>query len=125
MGFYFSTKQIQANQKLEQRTLDFSVSVVKFLKQFPYSYEHKIIFSQLLRSSSSIGANYREANEACSKKDFAYRLRIVRREAKETIYWLAIVKASCGEGIALSALQNEASQLFKIFCKILSNINHR
>ena len=76
---------------LEDRTLDFAKRVRVFvakLKNTPANIEDT---KQLIRSSGSIGANYIEANEALSKKDFVMRVKICRKEAKESRYWLKLV----------------------------------
>jgi four helix bundle protein len=79
---------------LEERTFNLAVSVRGFIRKLP----NNIIFGedsrQLLRSSGSIGANYIEANESLSRKDFLMRVRISRKEAKETVYWLSIFRKS-------------------------------
>ena len=76
---------------LEDRTLNFSRSIYSISRKFSYSRENDQILKQVIRSASSIGANYIEANESLSKKDFIYRIKICRKEAKETIYWLELL----------------------------------
>ena len=76
---------------LEDRTLKFTFEIVRLCKKLPYSQINKEIISQLVRSSGSVGANYREANDALSKKDFAHRIKITRKEAKESHYWLQVL----------------------------------
>jgi len=76
---------------LEDRTLDFAKRIRVFvakLKSTPANIED---VKQLIRSSGSVGANYIEANEALSKKDFVMRVKICRKEAKESRYWLKLV----------------------------------
>ena len=77
------------------------------------------LVSQLVRASGSVGANYREANDALSKKDFGHRIRITRREAKEAHYWLQLLEeanpALNGEA---KRLLGEALELKKIFSSI-------
>ena len=77
---------------LENRTLVFAICVRDFLKTAPYSLSNKEYAKQLIRSSASVGANYIEANEALSKKDFIMRAKICRKEAKESIYWLRLIE---------------------------------
>jgi len=76
---------------LEKRTKDFAVAVFKFLDALPKKNSTTIIASQLGRSASSIGANYREANRAESKEDFAHKIQIALKEASESVYWLEIL----------------------------------
>ncbi|PIR16956.1 MAG: four helix bundle protein [Deltaproteobacteria bacterium CG11_big_fil_rev_8_21_14_0_20_49_13] len=77
---------------LEKRTLEFAKDILRLCKKLPESYINRELTSQLVRSSGSVGANYREANEALGKKDFSYRMRIARKECKESSYWLALVE---------------------------------
>jgi four helix bundle protein len=71
---------------LEERTLKFAGSVIEWVEFHPKTMTHRELTKQLVRSASSIGANYIEANEALGNKDFLMRLRICRKEAKETVY---------------------------------------
>lgn len=74
---------------------------------------------QLLRSSSSIGANYREANNTITKKDFLHKIGICRREAKESNYWLELVSHSNSKlSLKIEPLLDEALQLARIFAAI-------
>ncbi|MFP4159499.1 MAG: four helix bundle protein [Desulfobacterales bacterium] len=105
-----------ANYDLEERTLEFARNVRSFVKPLPKTELTIEDMKQLVRSSGSIGANYIEANEALSKKDFLNRIKICRKEAKETAYWLKLVETN-GPGndkIRLSLLQ-EAAELTNIF----------
>lgn len=77
---------------LEERTLNFSKQIVRLCRQIPRNPVNDNLTSQLSRSATSIGANYREANDALGKKDFSMRVRIARKEAKETIYWLELIE---------------------------------
>ena len=77
---------------------------------------------QLIRSSGSVGANYIEANEALSKKDFVMRIKICRKEAKETAYWLRLIidtNTDCFKSEGAS-LRQEAVELKKIFSSIIT-----
>jgi four helix bundle protein len=76
---------------LEERTLRLAVSVRKFIDLLPKTVSNIEDLKLLVRSSGSVGANYIEANEALSKKDFILRIKISRKEAKETIFWLNII----------------------------------
>ena len=76
---------------------------------------------QLIRSSGSIGANYIEANEALGKKDFFLRIKISRKEAKESIYWLSLVDTNNSPTLEKEKLKlvTEATELMKIFGSIV------
>lgn len=102
---------------LEDRSLLFAKSVRKFVKLLPRTVANIEDGKQLTRSSGSVGANYIEANESLSKKDFMMRIKICRKEAKESKYWLNLLDVDNGEK---SNLINEASQLVMIFSSIIN-----
>ena len=76
---------------LSERTLNFSNNIIQLCKNLPKNNINNPHVSQIVRSATSIGANYCEANDSLGKKDFIMRLRIARKEAKETSYWLEII----------------------------------
>lgn len=79
------------------------------------------IIGQLVGSAGSVGANYREANDALGKKDFVHRLKIARKEAKETSHWLELLfEANPGVSAELALLRQEALELTKILSAIIS-----
>jgi four helix bundle protein len=82
---------------LEERTLRFAQRVRGFVKKLPKTLANIEDSRQLIDASGSVGANYIEANEALSKKDFLMRIKICRKEAKESRYWLRLVDAG-GDG---------------------------
>ncbi|HEX7042072.1 MAG TPA: four helix bundle protein [Patescibacteria group bacterium] len=98
---------------LEERTLNFAKNVRLFIKDLPRSLTNLEDGKQLIRSSGSIGANYIEANESLSKKDFKMRIMICRKEAKETCYWLKLI--STENENERTKLLNEATEILKIF----------
>ena len=104
---------------LEERTLRFTKDVIKFINAIPRTLANNEIAKQVVRSSGSVGANYIEANEALSKKDFRMRIKICRKEAKETIYWLKLIEVD-NEGAdgKRETLIDESTQLKKIFSAI-------
>lgn len=105
---------------LESRTFIFAKNCRLLLKSFPRSIQVIEDGKQLIRSSGSVGANYIEANESLSRKDFYYRIKICRKEAKESIYWLTLLK-DCNTVFTddLNALIKEATEIKKIFSSIL------
>ncbi len=107
---------------LEERTYKFAKEVRDFIKEIPKISTNNIYISQLIRSSSSIGANFIEANEALSKKDFYHRVRICRKEAKETNFWLMLLDISTNLQLQskLNNLIQEVNELMKIFGAIVS-----
>jgi four helix bundle protein len=74
------------------RTFIFGVNCLKFLKTLPNSYEINVVKVQLSKSSTSIGANYEESQAGSSRADFRNKIRIALREARETNYWLRVIK---------------------------------
>lgn len=107
---------------LEERTEEFARGVRSFLKMLPRRAANDEDGRQLLRASGSVGANYIEANEAVSRKDFILRIKICRKEAKECGYWLRLLDLE-GTGADVTAwrddLVREATELMKIFGAIL------
>lgn len=106
---------------LEERTFQFAKNVSLYIKKFLRTISNTEYGKQVVRSSGSVGANYIEANEALSKKDFVMRIKICRKEAKESAYWLRLLvetneKKYTEEG---TSLLQEATELKKIFSAIL------
>jgi len=114
-------KPKQSIYDLENRTKTLAISVRSFVKLIPKSLSNNEDIKQLIRSSGSIGANYIEANESLSKKDFILRIKICRKEAKETIYWLELLEIySAKSNKERDILIDEATQLMKIFGSIIT-----
>lgn len=105
---------------LEERTLKYASAVNNLANLLPKTISNIENISQLVRAAGSVGANYIEANEALSKKDFIMRIKISRKEAKESRYWLCLVQSSDTENSIKRDLINEATELIKIFSAILS-----
>jgi four helix bundle protein len=105
---------------LEGRTLKFSRNVIELTGSLPQTVANMETTRQVIRSSGSVGANYIEANEALSKKDFAMRIKICRKEAKESRYWLNLIQVNGDENEdKRQSLIGEATELKKIFGAIL------
>jgi len=105
---------------LEDRTLEFGKRVIRLSKALPKNTVNFKLTDQFIRSGTSMGANYREANETETKKDFNYRIRICRKEGKETIYWLnLIIEANPEFKERIRPLLQETTELVKIFAAIL------
>ena len=107
---------------LEERTAVFGESVIALCKQMRQDAVTKPIVNQLIRSGTSIGANYMEANGASSKRDFINKIFICKKEAQETKHWLRML-ASClpEKDIAIRALWKECQELTLIFQKIAAS----
>jgi four helix bundle protein len=116
-------KQVQNRPKndLEDRTARFARSVRDFVRKVPKNIISLEDGKQLVRSSGSVGANYIEANESLSKKDFLVRVKICRKEAKETRYWLTMFDQVSGELLSeRNKLVQESTELLKIFSSMIS-----
>ncbi len=105
---------------LEERTLEFTKGIIRICKKLSKDTINNKIISQLIRSSGSVGANYREANEAVSKKDFLHRMKITRKECKESSYWLELLK-EVNKRIEedIDVFSQEAKELRNIFSAII------
>jgi four helix bundle protein len=105
--------------ELEERTKAFALQVIRYVAALPRCKESDVLGRQLLRSGTSIGANYREANRAESRADFIHKIAIVEKEAAETQYWLELCRETkylnCN---GLSELQRESRELLAIFTSI-------
>ena len=108
---------------LEERSYKFAKAVRVFVKKLPRNTANFEDGKQLVRSSGSVGANYIEANESLSKKDFLMRIKIARKEAKETQYWLNLVDTSGDMALEKECmiLASECKELMLILSSILRN----
>ncbi|MDP8248341.1 MAG: four helix bundle protein [Candidatus Tritonobacter lacicola] len=105
---------------LEERTTEFARRVIRMCKSLPRNPINDRLVGQVTGSSGSIGANYREANDALGKKDFISRLKIARREAKETGHWLILLnEANPGKEKEFRVLVDESDEFRKILSAIL------
>jgi four helix bundle protein len=101
---------------LEKRTYNFALEVRKLVRGLKYNLQNVEDGKQVIRSSGSVGANYIESNEHLSDKDFQHRIKICRKEAKESSYWLRLLKENNTENHKIySELIDEANQLKLIF----------
>ena len=104
---------------LEERTAKFGEAVIQFAKGIPFSAVNRPLIDQLVRSGTSVGANYCEADDAESRRDFRHKIGICRKEARETKYWLRMIAVSEPK-LAENArtLWREAKELHLIFAAI-------
>jgi len=115
-------KENSKQYDLEERTLKFAKQVRAFVKKLKTTIANIEDGKQLIRASGSVGANYIEANEALSKKDFLMRIKICRKEAKESRYWLRLIDTEGKDELEKQrmALENEARELTHIFGSIVT-----
>ena len=104
---------------LEERTLNFARRVNRYVNNLPRTPSNIENGKQLVRSAGSVGANYIEANEALSKKDFVMRAKICRKEAKESRFWLNLSEPTAEQQTEKMLLIDESAQLTKIFGSII------
>ena len=112
-------ENVGGKNELEQRTLAFVIAVVRFVSSLSRNDVSSVIGRQLLRSATSVGANYREANRAESREDFIHKTAVAQKEAAETDYWLEICRQSrIGDEPQVASLAKEARELLAILTTI-------
>lgn len=104
---------------LEDRTKKFAMDVRRFVRKLPHDVCNVEDGKQLVRSSGSVGANYIEANEAISKKDLILRIKIARKEAKESKYWLEVIEVGGELTKEKQRLEQEAKEIMYILSSIM------
>lgn len=117
-----SNEQISKHHyDLEERTFKFAKDCRALVKKLPRTIANIEDGTQLIKASGSVGANYIEANEALSKKDFSMRIKISRKEAKESQYWLRLLETTDNPRLEneRERLIKEATELTKIFGSIV------
>jgi four helix bundle protein len=106
---------------LEKRTTEFAKAVIRICKDLSRDAINERLIRQTVGSTGSVGANYREANDALGKKDFIQRLKIARREAKESHHWLELIlEANMNKETDIRPLIKEAEELKNILSSIIS-----
>ena len=104
---------------LELRTKRFALAVIRLCSKLARDRASDVLARQLLRSGTSIGANYREANRGVSRADFANKIGIVQKEAAETQYWIELLReSSLVDSEASAELYQESSEILAIFTSI-------
>ncbi|MDJ0568859.1 MAG: four helix bundle protein [Pleurocapsa sp. MO_192.B19] len=114
-------------QKIQDRTLSFAVRVVKLCKFLSeQDGVTRVLYKQLIRSGTSVGANVREAQSAQSERDFLHKLEIALKEARETEYWLIIlVEADLVKEQRIKLLRQECEEIIKILVVITKKIKQK
>lgn len=114
-------------EELKQRTKKFTLNILDFVDTLPNNAKGWVISKQIIRSGSSVGANYRAVCRAKSDRDFANKLDIVIEEADETLFWLEIIdeaKLSLNSEMLLHLLK-EANELTAIFVSSVKTVRNR
>jgi len=116
-------KQLPNNYDLEERTAKFGENIIKFCKQIEQNAISRSLISQLVRSGTSVGANYMEANAASSRKDFQNKIFICKKESQETKHWLRMIAEYLPEKKDdIRNLWKESQELTMIFQKITGSL---
>ncbi len=116
---------MKSKYDLEERTAKFGENVIKFCKTLSQDTVSKPLIVQLVRSATSIGANYMEANSASSRKDFANKIFICKKESQETKHWLRMLAVSASNRkVELKLLWKEAHEFTMIFQKITTTLRN-
>ncbi len=111
---------------LKERTIAFSKEILRIIQTIRLRDINRNIINQLLRSSTSVGANYREACGASSQKDFKNKLHICKKEIEETVYWIELLaEVETAKKEKLRTLWQEATELTKIFGKSIATIKQK
>jgi len=114
------------SKQLRLRTKQFALRIIKLVAALPRNRVGDVLGRQILRSGTSIGANYREALRASSRKHFISTLEIVLREADETLYWLELIRESeTVKPSRLDAITKECSELVAIFVATIRSTKER
>jgi len=107
---------------LSERTAQFGEDIIKFAKSLPDVPINRVLVNQIVRSGTSIGANYMEADCAESKKDFQHKISLCKKESKETMHWLRMIATANSDKKEISRkLYKEAHEFVLIFSTILKN----
>jgi len=111
---------------LEERTFKYTKDIISLVNACPKTIVNLELIGQLVRSAGSVGANYIEAREALSKKDFSLRVKICRKEVKESAYWLRLLEVkNTDEEKQRQALLIETNELLRIFASIVEKVKEK
>ena len=115
-----------AVQDLKKRTFLFAVAIGKLVRELPYNEVNRQYFSQIIRSSASVGANYRAARRAKSDADFLNKLKIVEEEADETVYFLELLlEFNQDQQQIIITLINEGTEILKIIVASIITVREK
>lgn len=109
------------SKELQDRTKKFSLSIINLVEKMDYSITKKVVMNQIVRSATSVGANYRAANRARSDREFISKMNIVLEEVDECYFWLEIIKVKQWMNVELEL--KEANELTAICVTILKKMN--
>jgi len=111
---------------LEERLLDFGARIIRLVEALPKSVAGRRLGDQLLRSGTSVGANFEEAQAAESKEDFAHKLQVALKEARESTYWLRLIaRSKLLKPELVDSLIDESQQIRAILSKSVATVKGR
>jgi len=111
---------------LEERTTELAKRIIRLCKKLPRGSMNSRLIGQIVGSGGSVGANYREANDALGKKDFVHRLKISRKEAKETIHWLELITEANTEFTdEVRGIMSETIEVRNILSSIIKKVENK
>ena len=106
---------------IRERTLQFAVRVIQAIRRLPEDAATRVLAYQLVKAATSVGANVEEADGAESTRDFVHKMSIARKEARESRYWIRIVRASIVDNENWISLQQESEELARILSAIINS----
>jgi four helix bundle protein len=106
---------------IRERTLQFAVRVIQAIRRLPEDAATRVLAYQLVKAATSVGANVEEADGAESPRDFVHKMSIARKEARESRYWIRIVRASIVDNENWNSLQQESEELARILSAIINS----
>jgi len=119
-------RESRKNQDLKDRTKQFALGVIRLYSSLPKTSIAQTIGNQLLRSGTSVGANYREGCRARSNAEFTSKINISLQELEETVYWLELLSESkIIDRTSIEQIQDEANQLIAIFITIIKKVREQ
>jgi four helix bundle protein len=108
---------------IRERTFQFAVHVLRAIKQLQDNSATRVVAYQLAKSATSVGANVEEADGAESRRDFVHKLAIARKEARESRYWMRVIRAAIVDTGEFATLEQESDELVRILSAIIANTN--
>ena len=109
----------QAPYDVRERTFEFSVRIIKWVRTLPHDVGTQIVVRQLIESSTSVGANVEEADGADTPKDRVYKWTLSRKEGRESRYWIRILRSASADSPEAESLQQEITELVKILSTLI------
>jgi four helix bundle protein len=106
---------------IRERTFQFAVRVIQAVRRLPDDTATRVVAYQLVKAATSVGANVEEADGAESTRDFVHKMSIARKEARESRYWIRIVRASIADDDEWIALQKESEEIARILSAIINS----